>query len=334
MRSRECRAGSGAAVGLLLVALALSFLVGCGGDNGSPAPLIPPPGSEAPIETGGEQSARIAEILSRTDSLLATHLHGEQQELPPDPGPGIPPLPDPLDQDSQEELEFTRFAVELECEGTVCRAGSGAPRSAGIPDRVGVSILGWVTRETEARLSRHGITLLEGQAEVSEPTPDTPAYRNYGAWMEHSGFVFRRGRSLDEDYETTWRYGVAGGDLSGTRPVAVSGMEFVWKGVMVGSVGRDPVPLQGDATLIYSAANGTLRAEFSDIYELEEGGPHEIPYLRFDGVPVSVDGTFGAGAGNNRIAGGFYGPDHAESVGTFEQLGVFGAFGARRRNDE
>ena len=62
-----------------------------------------------------------------------------------------------------------------------------------------------MTRETEARLSRHGITLLEGRAEVSEPTPDTPEYRNYGAWMEHSGFVLRRGRSLDEDYETTWR---------------------------------------------------------------------------------------------------------------------------------
>ncbi len=316
-----------------LVGTAVLAACGGGGDNGPPASLVPPPGSEAPMETGGEQSARIAEILSRTDSVFATHLYGEQRELPPDPGPGIPPLPDPLDPGSQEELEFTRFVAEVECEGVVCRPESGAPGSAGIPESVGLSILGWVTRQTEARLSRHGITLLEGRAEVSEPTPDTPAYRNYGAWMEHSGFVFRRGRSLDEDYETTWRYGVAGGDLTGTRPVAVAGMELVWKGVMVGSVGRDPVPLQGDTTLTYSGADGTLRAEFSDIYELEEGELHAIPYLRFDDVPVSVDGTFGAGVGNNRITGGFYGPDHGESVGTFEQLGVFGAFGARRQED-
>ena len=49
---------------------------------------------------------------------------------------------------------------------------------------------------------------------------------------------------------------------------------------------------------------------------------------------VRLDGTFNAGVGGNRISGGFHGPDHRESVGVMEQLGIVGTFGARRREAE
>ena len=36
-------------------------------------------------------------------------------------------------------------------------------------------------------------------------------------------------------------------------------------------------------------------------------------------------------ARNARVQGGFYGPNHAEATGVFEQAGIAGAFGAKRQ---
>ena len=100
---------------------------------------------------------------------------------------------------------------------------------------------------------------------------------------------------------------------------------------MIGSSADAYLPLQGDASLIYDAGDGSLDAVFSGIYDLANRRPHSVARVRFDNVPVRLDGTFEAGIGGNRIAGGFYGPDHGESVGTMEQLGIVGTFGALRQ---
>jgi len=41
-------------------------------------------------------------------------------------------------------------------------------------------------------------------------------------------------------------------------------------------------------------------------------------------------GIFRQGGDDNRIKGGFYGPDHAETVGVFEKAGIVASFGAKR----
>ncbi len=58
---------------------------------------------------------------------------------------------------------------------------------------------------------------------------------------------------------------------------------------------------------------------------------HAIEAVRFENVAVGTNGTFARGQSGGRIQGGFYGPDHAEAAGVFEQSGIVGAFGAPRR---
>ena len=316
----------------MLFLAATATVAGCGGGGGSPSPPGPPPGSGMPVESGGDQSTRIAEILARTDSVLATRVHGERRELPPPPPTTLPPPPSISNPPVEVELERVDFVVDTSCEGSICTADGGDGSGGdGVPERFDRGSLDWITRFSEARWTRNGVTLVEGRSDVREPSPETPDHLNFGAWMDHSGFVFRMGLSVEDGFETRWRYGLAGGDLTGSRPSPAEGMELVWKGVMVGSVGRERVRLQGDATLTYDAGLNELDAEFSEIVNLEKAALYSVPYLRFDDVLVAVEGTFEAGIGGNRIQGGFYGPAHKESVGTFEQLGIVGAFGARRQ---
>ncbi len=325
MRSRFRSVGAAFACGLALAA--------CGGteERRLPSPPGPAPGVEPPAETGGEQAARTAEILFRTDSLLATRVHGQRRELPPEVD-GLPP--DPVIE-PPEELERVDFILEAMCEGTSCSlrevGDAGDASDGGVPRGFGRSDLDWVTRASSGWGSRHGITLLEAQADVREATPDTPDMRSLGAWMHHSGFVFSHALSVDDGWETEWRYGLAGGDIAGTRPAPLPDFDLVWRGVLIGSSANGYLPLQGEATLTYDGGDSSLDAVFSDIYDLVNRRPHSVPRVRFDNVPVRVDGTFDAGVAGNRITGGFYGPGHQESVGTMEQLGILGSFGARRQ---
>ena len=311
---------------------AAPFLTACGGAADKPrlpSPPGPAPDTGAPLETGGEVAARIADILSRTDSLLATRAHGQRRELPPE----VAVLPDPLAPPAVPERHEFRF--DAECEETACMltasGDAGEASAGGVPDRFALRDLGWVTQASSAWASRHGITLLEAQADVLEPAPDTPDMRSLGAWMRHSGFVFSHAQTVDDGWETVWRYGLAGGDLSETRPGPLEDFDLVWRGVMIGSSAHGYLPLQGDAVLTYDAGDGSVDAVFSAIFDLENRRPHSVPLVRFDNVPVRLDGTFDAGVPGNRIAGGFYGPDHRESVGVMEQLGIVGAFGAQRQ---
>ena len=319
---------------LLLAAGGLLALPACGSGGGEPrlpSPPGPAPEAGTPGETGGEQAARVSEILFRTDSLLATRVHGQRRELPPE----VAVLPDPLAPPA--ELERQDFLFDAACGGASCSlmavGDAGEASDGGVPDGFALDDLDWVTRASSAWGSRHGITLLEAQADVRKATPDTPDMRSLGAWMDHSGFVFSHALSVDEGWETEWRYGLAGGDLAGTRPAPLRAFDLVWRGVLIGSSAHGYLPLQGNATLTYDGRDASVDVVFSDIYDLVNRRPHSVPRVRFDNVPVRLDGTFDAGVAGNRIAGGFYGPDQLESVGTMEQLGIVGSFGARRQED-
>ena len=334
------RSGSAAAAGRRLMGLtagwglplmAALFLSACGGADETRLPSPPgrAPVADPPAETGGDVAARVAEILFRTDSLLATGVYGQRREQPPEIG-ALPPAGEP-----PAELERQDFRFDTACEGISCSLTAvgnvGGASSGGVPAGFERSDLNWVTRASSAWASRHGITLLEAQADVGEATPETPDMRSLGAWMRHSGFVFSHALAADGGWETEWRYGLAGGDLAGTRPGAARGFDLVWQGVMIGSSAHGYLPLQGDAILTYDVGDGSLDAVFSDIYDLANRRPHSVVRVRFDNVAVRVDGTFDSGVRGNRIVGGFYGPDHSESVGTMEQLGIVGSFGARRQ---
>ncbi|MBC6436621.1 MAG: hypothetical protein GDA52_00465, partial [Rhodobacteraceae bacterium] len=180
-----------------------------------------------------------------------------------------------------------------------------------------------------AVLTKHDITLLEGRDRDGGPN-----YRDYGAWMDHS--VFAVGTKVqstvevgDETVTFTLRGAEAYGDLTGSRPAA----DATWRGLMVGTPARGAHRdnlLQGDATLTFTADDNQIDATFSDIVDLDRNAPHSVEEVRFRNVPVADDGTYAQGSGSNGIEGGFYGTDHAETAGIFEQRGIVGAYGAKR----
>ena len=285
--------------------LVLLSLAACGGGGASTGSTPPPPeGAETPAETPLDQRARAPEIFARTDSLVYSTIFMETSDA------SIPTL-----------------ELQAHCDGTQCSFRGPTtrwwPRTIGVQD---IEVRSGDSRAVDSRavLAKHGITT------VMESWPGGSEY--YGAWMNHAAFAVRSARDADRGTTLTARFGIAAGDLTGFQP----DMTATWHGFMVGTPLHGALrenALHGDAALHYTltGADNSLDAAFTDIRNLDSGAAHSTSAVRFDDVPVAADGTYRAGLTGNRIQGGFYGPDHAEAAGIFEQGGIVGAFGAKRR---
>ena len=184
-----------------------------------------------------------------------------------------------------------------------------------------------------AILTKYGITLMRANftGDLSDLTSfGVSDYDFLVSWMEHGMFAV----TLQQDSRgSDFIYASARGDLAGTRPSGITG---TWRGLMAGSPERGAFrgnKLQGDATLTYTGgARSSLDAAFTNIRNLDQNNAnHSTTEVRFDGIEVSLDGTYKAGGVGNQIQGGFYGPRHEEAAGIFEQAGIVGAFGAKRQ---
>ena len=299
----------------LRIALALAaplVLAACGGGGGgNPAASALPNADRVraltdslpPAESVAAQGARVDGITGRADSLIVSSLYGETTF------PGAP-----------------AFTIRSTCRATECTLRE--PRS-GVSWTLGLQDFQVVPSTREGiRLTRNEITLGEVGAD---------GFESYGAWMHHAAFGVHSERETvmveGSSYRVSIRYGIAGGDLTGSEPTALSA---TWRGVMVGTPATGSTAghvLQGDAALTWSleGGRGAIDAAFTDIKDLDRLAPHSTEAVRFAAVPVHGDGTFGTGLAGNRIQGGFYGPDHAETAGVFEHTNIVGAFGARRR---
>lgn len=146
--------------------------------------------------------------------------------------------------------------------------------------------------------------------------------------MQHSTFFV--GEVLVDSESLLSRSSFTVGDLTDSRPLG----NATWQGLMVGmpTTGDDSGDLlQGDATLTYSLDNQSLDAEFTNIQNIDKLAAHSVSTVRFTGVPVDAEGEFEAGSVGNRVQGGFYGPDHAETAGIFEKSNIVGSFGAKKQ---
>ena len=262
-------------------------------------------GSLPPAESAAAITARVDDLVSRADSLFISSRHEETTR------PGSTPV-----------------TLRSDCQAGVCTFHNPETGSSYTVRTEDFQSVGSVPAPVEGiRLTRNGITLGESGRDV----------KAYGAWMHHAVFAVHRARTTVEEegasYDLLARYGIAGGDLTGTRPAAASAS---WRGVMVGTpatgASRGNV-LQGDAALTLTLDEGrsTLDAAFTGIKDLDRLAAHPTEEVHFTDVPAASDGTFGAGSTGSRIQGGFYGPDHVETVGVFEHSNIVGAFGARRR---
>ena len=294
-----------AASGLAMAAILSLAACGGGGDMNSRPALSPGDireltGLSAPVETAQAQQARQQEVYSRSDSLILSTMRV---------GVAYP--------------DVTRtFREPAQCSGPRCELldpTTGETSIISLDDIV--SSIG----DAEAIGSAHGVTLTSES--VRHMGDDITSL---GAWMEHGSFALNTQRGVDDDIEVDLVYTMAMGDLT-DRPLTGSA---TWLGIMVGTptAGEDEGDrLVGTAALNYDMAAGGLDAAFSGITNIDRGTAHDFEVVLFSDLEVGSDGTFARGQSGARIQGGFYGPDHAEAAGIFEQFDIVGAFGAKRQ---
>ena len=272
---------------------------GGGGPNTSASDIRSDTGLGPPTETPAAQDVRSPAIVARSDSLILSTLYGETSNS-----------------------SLPTFRVRARCSGTSC---SIFEPTTGYSDTIRLSDFESANLPTEAIGTKHGITLQSSSGRYAGT--DLTAF---GAWMDHSGFAFQTERFTVEGVRISGRYGLAGGDLTGSTPRG----NATWQGLMVGTPatgsGRGD-RLLGDAVLSYRLNASLIDARFSSIRNIDRRQAHSTSTVQFDSVPVSSRGTFSAGLTGNRIQGGFYGPAQTEATGVFEQNNIVGAFGAKRQ---
>ena len=292
---------------LAAIPLSLAACVGGGEDGpvGDSERIRQLTGLSAPVETAEAAQERSLDIFPRADSLILSTIHGETGST-----------------------EFPTFRHATQCGGTQCTVTE--PLS-GTVDTIELANTPLRHGAATAIGSKHGITL------VSESTVHTGAdLASLGAWLEHGTFAILNERQTgEEDTVDVW-YGITVGDLTRTAPTGSA----TWLGIMTGT----PVigdargeRLVGDAALSYEfppegdGSGPSLDVAFGGIKNIDRGAAHTVETLLFENVEVGAEGTFGAGFVGSRIQGAFYGPDHAEAAGIFEQQDIVGAFGASRQ---
>lgn len=346
--------GTGRTLAALVAALGLTLsLAACNGGSDHPRldlraqKLI---GGSAAQDTALRQNARLVDnIMARADHISVSQVVGESQ---------AEALPTFTFQSS-----FSPFCANAECKPrhlfsplplagsiseTVLTDGLGAVRKKEKDGDEELEILEWAAGETLGDIGRDASNIgdratfvtKDGVTLFRQTRPDTVL----GSVLDHSAFAsfVKTGKvggahipgNVGGFVGYTARYGVAGGDLAGSRPV-----QATWKGVMVGHAHAESVrgdELLGASTLTYDTGANSVDVSFTGIKNLTKERAHSVESITASGLPVSQTGGFNglANAGYTEINGAFYGPAHAETAGTIYHRGddaFTGAFGAKRQ---
>ena len=333
----------------LCLALAIPFaLAACSGSSGDhprvdlrAQKLIG--GSPAP-ESAAAQSSRLEGIMKRADHVSVSDVVGTTKaEAKPafhfQFGPYSAPMCENVKCAPRNAIAFPlkgfgfQEALLMDATGVTRRKKDDKDDGDPLP------YLDWASSETLGTVGKGGNTATFVKKNGVTLSRQTNPHSVLGGVLKHSAFG-SFGKKGKFGYHTagseggmvgyTARYGVAGGDLTGSRPVRAT-----WTGVMVGHAptkdGFDE--LLGTSTLTYNVDVSTVDVGFAGIKNLTKERAHTLESLNAPGLAVSETGTFAARNSVTRINGAFYGPEAAETAGTIYHTGIgafTGAFGATR----
>ena len=233
------------------------------------------------------------------------------------------------------EGDIVPSLTQYRCDGQSCRRDSqiGTPL---IEPLLALANLSTDPRTDYMNPAQHqGVDL--AQYSVTSNRNDVAwTFNNYGAWLTHSGFETSIGNATKAGgIELQAAYSLSFGNDTGTNPDGTA----TWTGVVIGNTRHGQIqPLRGDANIEFNLgtdpdleldAVGSLDVRFVNIKNPNDTG-YEHPDMPWPPVSVFADGTF-IFQGNGRIAGSFYGADHAEVGGVFTHPTAFGAFGAKKQ---
>ena len=279
------------------------FLVGCGGGGGGTTSL-PPLGQPNPAIVGV-----LEDLSNQATSMLVSDYVGQ--------------LPD----------DSRLYRADTSCRPTECRAYyRGFTVTHSLEDFSDLPR----TMQFADLPEYQGISMGEGRGTYPVGPGDTDVMA-FGGWMDYNFFIADQRRVIEGVVSgvdltgLTYNYAHSIGIESGTNPTG----EAVWTGAMVGhDVSRTSTfgsRLQGEATITYNIGHPVLNTvvdiHFDQIQDRETGQTYSDIYLL--GIYVR-DGSFDIDSDGQMIKGRFYGPNHEEVGGIFEQQEIIGAFGAKR----
>ena len=225
------------------------------------------------------------------------------------------------------------------CSGTTCttdfRSVGGSVSSATIAAFGSSAILNAAVYQPI--MTKNSINIGQVRSRL-ENAPSTGQHRNYlgfFGFLDYSAFAVSgtgiyRGSQLSTLYADADSFG----NSPGTNPTSSSG-SATWSGVMLGidysSGTSDQLnALQGDTSITVRgfASTPTVDVSFSNVRNLNTGARHN--FSGWSAIPLS-NGIFRTGSGTNQIEGTFYGSEHQEVGGHFEQGTIIGAFGGKRQ---
>ena len=226
---------------------------------------------------------------------------------------------------------WNRDLPHFDCEGPVCTLDDGA---GNIVERFDANDLVTFPGMNEALMTKNGVNVVQfafSQEYGEGLDSGASIIHGLGVWGEENiaWVLFAHGHNFWGRYDLYDNF--AEGDSPETNPTG----DATWTGVMAGSVVEkdSEVPLNtpdwvmGDAELVFSLAESTLDASFTNIASLASGTAHDD--LGWEDVAV-VDGAFDHGSSGDYLRGAFFGTGHEGIAGVFEQDSIAGVFSAEQ----
>ena len=222
----------------------------------------------------------------------------------------------------------------------------GSPGAQVDPGHLGVctSVMAYCAPEDVVMPSPLDIAWLKdlGYDTLDEATALAPEVYGYGAWGEYSAWGVGVARTLtgfdarsDRLEATADAFGVVPETAFDARARAqgLAGTA-TWTGLLLGAdmASEGLAPVSGDATLAFDLATleGTAAFDNLTVHANGETGPFRSPTLSY---VITVDGNR-FGDADQRIDGGFYGPDHDEMAGVVDDrrtsVNLLAGFGGAR----
>ena len=335
----------------------MTVLIACGGGGGGSGtvmtgtPTTMPPGTGDPVTppgTGDPVTPPAMATLEELPNYAITNLPAARTRIP-----GSMPA-SATDQQIITAIQTRATAADLRV-GDVVLAGeaglrsdikptcSGKSCSADVPS-VGMlafslsdikdlslvddtSLTGF-NSETQAVLIDNGITTAQSRAAARQDDGTKLTFQTYGGWTDGSvfGAAFL---DITEGANTTRRFtSFIFGDATGSNPTGTG--SAMWTGSAVGIDTDNNQPFQGDVTVdIDDLSSPDVDVSITDGRRINNDTT--VPFTFTWDNMILEGGIFQSTLGDGDLWGSFYGSNHEEVGGVFDDDSTVGAFGATRQ---
>ena len=195
-------------------------------------------------------------------------------------------------------------------------------------------VTGITSRVTEGiMLEGDNVTLARGNSTTTTFVSDPVEFRTFAGWIDGSIFFGTTQIQIGETNPVYRFVNHAVGVPSGTDPSGTG--SATWEGATFATVKADRTFLHGDATItIADLANPVVVVKLENLRDISNPETRHTRGFTFRDLSLDGNGVFTYHTPNPGIEGRFYGTDHAEVGGWFNDDDITGAFGGTRQTGQ